>query len=106
MKAPKSGLKRVGAERCGTCHEIQMDSWKKSGHAERVPPLDCESCHGPGSEYKKSSVMKDEALSKKAGLIKPSKDFCARCHGDDWDDAMLKEVHEHGKVSTDEEEEE
>ena len=106
VKAPKGGLKRVGVDRCGNCHEIQQDSWKTSGHAKRDPPLDCEGCHGPGSEYKKSSIMKDEALSKKAGLVMPGKDFCTRCHRVGWTEQMLEDVHEHGKVTADEEEEE
>ncbi len=42
--------------------------------AEKAPELKsegvgCEVCHGPGSEYKKLSVMKDKAESAKNGLI-------------------------------------
>lgn len=47
----------------------------------------CEVCHGPGSEYRKLSVMKDLALAKKSGLILPAgidevKNACLTCHAD------------------------
>ncbi len=45
----------------------------------------CEVCHGPGSEYKKLSIMKDQALSKQNGLIvyespEAVKKQCLTCH--------------------------
>ncbi len=46
----KEGLERVGAEKCRLCHKVQHASWAASKHAQRTPPLDCESCHGAGSE--------------------------------------------------------
>ena len=44
----------------------------------------CESCHGPGSEYKTMKVMKDITAKKVAaetvGLLKPTKEVCITCH--------------------------
>jgi len=60
----KAGLTRVGAEKCKLCHKAQYSSWAASAHARRTPPLDCESCHGLGSEYKALAVMKDPAKAR------------------------------------------
>ncbi len=67
--------------RCLKCH---------SPLAAKAPDLksdgvSCEVCHGPGSEYKKLSVMKDKAESVKNGLIlygSPDaiKAQCLKCH--------------------------
>jgi len=95
VPAAKPGLKRIGAEACGECHEVQFDSWASSSHAERAPLLDCEDCHGPGSEYKAMSVMKDPAKARAAGLVMPDKAFCAQCHKKGVDDAFMKKAHAH-----------
>ncbi len=42
----------------------------------------CESCHGPGSDYKKNSVMKDKEKAIAAGLIIPDEKTCVKCHND------------------------
>lgn len=42
----------------------------------------CESCHGPGSEYKSMKVMKDPEAAKAAGLIMPTAETCMGCHND------------------------
>jgi hypothetical protein len=67
--------------RCLKCH---------SPLAAKAPELktdgvSCEVCHGPGSEYKKLSVMKDKAAAVKSGLIlygSPDaiKAQCLKCH--------------------------
>ncbi len=95
VAATKPGLERIGAEACGDCHGVQFDSWAGGAHAKRKPPLDCEHCHGPGSEYESKSVMKDPAKAKAAGLVMPDKAFCAKCHKSGVDDAFMKKAHEH-----------
>lgn len=95
VAATKPGLERVGAEACGDCHDVQFESWTDGAHAKRIPPLDCEDCHGPGSEYKSKSVMKDPAKAKSAGLVMPDKAFCARCHKKGVDDAFMGKAHAH-----------
>ena len=42
--------------------------------------VQCESCHGPGSAYKKRTVMKDQAAAVAAGLIVPDEKLCKTCH--------------------------
>jgi hypothetical protein len=96
VPATKPGLTLVGAAKCKTCHKVQYESWAISAHAERTPPLGCEGCHGPGSEYKKLATMKDPALAKAAGLVMPAKTFCTTtCHRSNWQDDMLAKSHAH-----------
>ena len=52
--------------------------------------IQCESCHGPGSKYKKKRIMADQKKALAAGLWEPGKDekICTACHNDEsptWD---------------------
>lgn len=100
VKATKAGLLHIGAAKCKTCHAVQFTSWSAGAHAKRTPPLDCEGCHGAGSEYKTMAVMKDPAKARAAGLVMPGRDFCATCHKSGWTDDMLGRAHAH-KAATD-----
>ena len=93
--ATKPGLARIGADKCRVCHKVQHASWAASGHAKRTPPLDCEGCHGPGSEYKALAVMKDPKKARAAGLVDPDAAYCGRCHKGPWDPALLRKAHAH-----------
>ena len=93
--ATKAGLTRIGAEKCKVCHKVQFASWAETAHARRKPPLDCEGCHGPGSEYKSLTIMKDPEKAKAAGLVIPTAKFCASCHTSGWKDDMLRKAHAH-----------
>ncbi|HZL85128.1 MAG TPA: cytochrome c family protein [Candidatus Krumholzibacteria bacterium] len=42
--------------------------------------VQCESCHGPGSDYQNMKVMKDRAASVGAGLVIPDEKTCTVCH--------------------------
>jgi hypothetical protein len=95
VAATKAGLTRVGSEECGDCHDVQYTSWSESQHAARKPPLGCEDCHGPGSEYKAKAVMKDAAKARAAGLVIPDAAFCGKCHKQGVDDAFLGKAHAH-----------
>lgn len=67
--------------KCLKCHAPLYESapdFKEEG-------VTCEVCHGPGSDYRKLSVMKDEAEAAKNGLILFSgpdaiKAQCLKCH--------------------------
>jgi hypothetical protein len=83
---------KLGAGQCRTCHRIQYDSWVKSGHARKA--LDCEGCHGNGSEYAKDEVMRDLVRAKANGLIFQTAGFCAKCHPT-ADASFLPRAHAH-----------
>ncbi len=115
----------IGAEKCKMCHKVQYDSWAQSKHAKAtenaqksanpkfeaacltchatnkdaaLAGVQCEACHGPGSDYKSLSVMKDAAKAKAAGLVIPSQATCDSCHdGKDHHkkQAFTKDVHAH-----------
>ncbi len=46
--------------------------------------VECETCHGPGSDYWKMSTMKDIHDKKidgtQVGLIVPTAEVCTKCH--------------------------
>ena len=42
--------------------------------------VQCEACHGAGSDYMAMSVMKDKAKSVEAGLTASPKEGCVKCH--------------------------
>jgi hypothetical protein len=95
VAATKPGLTRIGSDKCKLCHKVQFTSWAATAHAKRTPPLDCESCHGPGSEYKTLAIMKDGKQARAAGLVTPGRPFCSRCHTTGWSDDLLKKAHAH-----------
>jgi len=95
VKPTKAGLTRVGTTSCKMCHKFQFTSWSDTAHAKRTPPLDCESCHGFGSEYKAMATMRDPAKARAAGLVIPAAPFCATCHKRNWSEGMLKKAHAH-----------
>jgi len=45
--------------------------------------VQCEACHGPGSEYKNMKIMKDRDLSVAAGLVVPTAETCTQCHNEE-----------------------
>ena len=91
----------VGAEKCAKmCHKVQYDSWLVTKHATAEKKVECETCHGAGSDFMKLPVMKDPAAAKAAGLIaKPEKASCtASCHkAAEFKDEMLTKTHAHKK---------
>ncbi len=119
----------IGAAKCKMCHKLQYESWQGLAHAEAfknlepdntgnaeclkchatgasadLPGVQCEACHGPGSEYKSMKIMKDREASLAAGLILPEKAVCEGCHAGEaphelpafnFDEMVKKGVHEH-----------
>jgi nitrate/TMAO reductase-like tetraheme cytochrome c subunit len=95
----------ISAAKCKMCHKVEYTSWEASAHAKAfellpaeeqgnaeclgchalagdasMPGVQCEACHGPGSEYKSMKVMKDHEASLAAGLIVPDEATCKSCH--------------------------
>ncbi|MFB3851931.1 MAG: multiheme c-type cytochrome [Acidobacteriota bacterium] len=85
----------IGAEKCAKmCHKSEYENWLKTKHATMRHKVDCESCHGKGSEYAKMWIMKDKEAAKAAGLVaKPDKASCINCHKTDFKEEMLKLCH-------------
>ena len=116
----------IGADKCKMCHKIQHTSWLETKHAkatatakastewkfeaacltchatnkdEAMAGVQCEACHGAGSDYKSIQVMKDRAKAVAAGMILPTQDTFNGCH--DGKDHHKKEkldkeiVHKH-----------
>ena len=74
-----------GAQRadplCLSCHTTGHDQ----PVSEKSTPKDlrgvqCEACHGPGSEYKPMKIMKDPKLAREKGLWDVTREVCVKCH--------------------------
>ncbi len=63
--------------------------------------VQCESCHGAGSDYKGMGVMKDREAAVAAGLVIPTAETCVACHneespgfkGFDYEEYLAKIAH-------------
>ncbi len=42
--------------------------------------VSCETCHGPGSDYKAPAIMRNHEASISNGLIVPNEKVCIKCH--------------------------
>jgi hypothetical protein len=66
---------------CTKCHSTvgAIDKSLVAGITE-AEGVSCESCHGPGSKYKGASIMKNQELALKNGMILPTEEVCKKCH--------------------------
>lgn len=71
------------APECLRCH-VTATGLPEEAFAYELDPQDgvgCESCHGPGRDYRKKKVMSDIELAHKKGLYdSDDATICARCH--------------------------
>lgn len=86
-RAAKAGVKNPaenpGCLRCHAPLAVKAPELKAEG-------VSCEACHGPGSEYKKLSVMKNGDEAVKNGLVpfanaEAVKAMCLNCHANAHD---------------------
>jgi hypothetical protein len=84
--AKSKGCSTPAAEtkECLKCHATGYDI-DKSLIGEKFDineGVQCETCHGPGSNYKSMKIMKDKELAVKNGLIlhEDKEAFCTSCH--------------------------
>jgi nitrate/TMAO reductase-like tetraheme cytochrome c subunit len=126
----------ISAAKCKMCHKVAYQSWEGLAHAKAfdrlkpeeqsnpeclschatggsadLPGVQCESCHGAGSEYKSIKVMKDREASVAAGLLLPDAATCKKCHEGaphevpafDFEKAKAEGVHEMEKKGEEQE---
>jgi nitrate/TMAO reductase-like tetraheme cytochrome c subunit len=80
---------------CVKCHVTAFGAPESAFSKKPLKASDgvqCESCHGPGSGYKKKKVMSDHDKAVAAGMWETGNDekICAKCHNDEsptWDTA-------------------
>src|SRR5271169_2328963 len=69
-KAKGLTVKASEAPECLQCHVTGYGVDKSLTAALKMEDgIQCESCHGPGSDYKSIPVMKDKAKAEAAGLV-------------------------------------
>jgi len=87
--AKDKGFTTAAAEtpQCVKCHTLGKDvsAAEFESTFDNTQGVQCETCHGPGSEYKKLSIMKDKAQAEANGLIihTDKEAFCKTCHNAD-----------------------
>lgn len=58
------------SDKCLTCHAPQFNKTELLQKNFKIEEgVQCESCHGPGSEYKSKKIMQDQAKAVANGLI-------------------------------------
>ncbi len=67
---------------CLGCHATAADTekWERDAAFRVEDGVQCEKCHGPGSEYMDEKVMRDSKAAMMAGLRKFTKRDCEVCH--------------------------
>ena len=67
---------------CLGCHATaaETEAWERDADFRLEDGVQCEKCHGPGSEYMDPDVMRDPEAAKRAGLRRFTKRDCAVCH--------------------------
>jgi len=93
---------------CLKCHSTVGNIVKGIREGIKITEgVSCESCHGPGSNYKASSIMKDRTTSIRNGLILPTRQVCEQCHNNynpffkpfDFDRSIKKIAHSNPSVN-------
>jgi hypothetical protein len=86
----KAAAKKLGIDdpqksgKCLKCHSTAYN-WTEAVATDQVAVEDgvtCQSCHGPGADYKSKSVMEDREKCIENGMIYPATKSCKLCHND------------------------
>lgn len=70
--------------KCLQCHSTAYN-WTETKQTDTIPVeegVSCESCHGPGKNYKSKETMKSREESVKNGMVYPATKNCEKCHND------------------------
>jgi hypothetical protein len=67
---------------CLSCHTTGFgkDGYGTEGGLIDLGNVQCEACHGAGSHYSKSSIMRQSKLSRQFGLVEIDSTVCVTCH--------------------------
>lgn len=67
---------------CLGCHATgsETEDWERDQAFRIADGVQCEMCHGPGSEYADAKVMRNAKAAEAAGLVMPTKKDCMGCH--------------------------
>ena len=67
---------------CLGCHATgaHAEEWEKDETFFTEDGVQCEKCHGPGSEYINAAIMSNREEAEKAGLMIPTANDCMGCH--------------------------
>ena len=67
---------------CLGCHATgaHVEAWERDETFFTEDGVQCEKCHGPGSEYMDAAIMMDREAAMKAGLMMPTERDCIGCH--------------------------
>ena len=70
------------AAMCLGCHATAYDAeaWEKEDTFFLEDGVQCELCHGPGSEYMAKDIMMNPSKAMMNGLMMPDETGCMRCH--------------------------
>jgi len=83
-KAAALGVKDpLTSDKCLACHSTAAGKKNLDAGFAAAEGVTCEACHGPGSEYKQMSTMKDRKLAVAAGMLLPDEKTCQTCHKKD-----------------------
>jgi YD repeat-containing protein len=77
-------------DKCIKCHSTAhgIPDAMVSKNFDRTAGVQCEACHGAGSDYRKKRIMADPAQAIAQGLVPQNEAVCTRCHNDEspaWD---------------------
>jgi hypothetical protein len=84
--AKSKGLKKSAAEsaQCLECHvtAFKVNKSLLGPKFDMKDGVQCEACHGPGSDYKSMAAMKDVKKAVENGLVlgKGDEKLCIKCH--------------------------
>ncbi|RPI14515.1 MAG: cytochrome C554 [Ignavibacteriae bacterium] len=72
---------------CVKCHTLgkELVESELESTFNKSDGVQCETCHGPGSEYKKLTIMKDREKAIQNGLVIHNEGelFCVKCHNNE-----------------------
>lgn len=90
------GAENQKNDKCLGCHTTGAGKALAAGKtADNMHGVQCEACHGPGSDYKSMTVMKNKEEAIKKGLVMPpTEKVCTGCHMAE----LPKDVEAHAKA--------